>query len=124
MTFTLVVAAAPEAPGGSTITDNVTVNWTGPGAGGTNNASASVTVTGADLSMTQVASATAAAPGGTITYTETVTNNGPSSATTAVLYQQTPPNTTFTSIAAPAGWTCTSPPSATPARLFAPTGLR
>lgn len=109
LTFTLVVQAAPEAPGGSTITNNVTVNWTGPAGGGTNNGSASVTVIGADLSMTQVASATAAAPGGTITYTETVTNNGPSSATTAVLYQQTPPNTTFTSIAAPAGWTCTSP---------------
>ncbi len=109
LTFTLVVQADPEAPGGSTITNNVTVSWTGPAPGGTNNGSASVIVIGADLAMTQVASTTAAAPGATITYTETVTNNGPSSATTAVLYQQTPPNTTFTSITAPAGWTCTSP---------------
>ncbi|MGA8013871.1 MAG: C25 family cysteine peptidase [Candidatus Acidiferrales bacterium] len=109
LTFTLIVKATPEAPGGSTITNNVTVNWTGPSGGGTNNGSASVTVIGADLAMTQVASATTAAPGSTITYTETVTNNGPSSATTAVLYQETPPNTTFTSITAPAGWTCTSP---------------
>jgi uncharacterized repeat protein (TIGR01451 family) len=109
LTFTLIVQADPEAPGGSTITNNVTVNWTGPAGGGANNGSVSVTVIGADLSMTQVASTTAAAPGTTITYTETVTNNGPSSATTAVLYQETPPNTTFTSITAPAGWTCTSP---------------
>ncbi len=109
LTFTLVVKAAPEAPGGSTITNNVTVSWTGPAPGGTKNGSASVTVTGADLSMTQVASTTAASPGSTITYTETVTSNGPDSATIAVLYQQTPPNTTFNSITAPAGWTCTSP---------------
>lgn len=109
LTFTLVVATDPEALGGSTITNNVTVSWTGPAGGGTNNGSAQVTVTGADLSMTQVASTTAAAPGSTITYTETVTNNGPSSATTAVLYQETPPNTTFSSITAPGSWTCSSP---------------
>ncbi len=109
LTFTLVVQADPEAGGGSTITNNVTVNWTGPSGGGTNNGSASVTVSGADLGMTQVATATAAAPGGTITYTETVTNNGPNTATTPVLYQQTPPSTTFVSMAAPSGWTCTSP---------------
>jgi uncharacterized repeat protein (TIGR01451 family) len=107
--FSLVVQVDPEAPGGSTITDTATANWTGPAGGGTNNKAASVTVSGADLAMTQVASTTAAAPGSTITYTETVTNNGPNSATTAVLYQETPPNTTFSSIAAPSGWTCTSP---------------
>jgi uncharacterized repeat protein (TIGR01451 family) len=120
--FSLVVQADPEAPGGSTITDNVTVNWTGPSGGGTNNNSASVTVSGADLAMTQVASVTAAAPGSTITYTETVTNNGPSSATTAVLYQQTPPNTTFSSIAAPGGWTCTSPGSGATGKVICTDG--
>jgi uncharacterized repeat protein (TIGR01451 family) len=107
--FSLVVQVDPEAVGGSTITSTVTVNWTGPSGGGTNNGSGSVTVSGADLAMTQLASATAAAPGATITYTETVTNNGPSASATPVLYQQTPPNTTFSSIAAPSGWTCTSP---------------
>ena len=109
LTFLLVVQADPEAGVGSTITNNVTVSWTGPAPGGTNNGNASVTVAGADLAMTQVASTTAAAPGSTITYTETVTNNGPDSATTAVLYQETPPNTTFSSITAPGGWNCTSP---------------
>jgi uncharacterized repeat protein (TIGR01451 family) len=110
LTVTIVVAVDPEAPGGSTITNSVTVSETGTDPNLANNtATASSTVQGADLAMTQVASTTAAAPGATITYTETVTNNGPNSATTAVLYQETPPNTTFTSIAAPTGWTCTSP---------------
>jgi uncharacterized repeat protein (TIGR01451 family) len=109
--FTLVVEVRPEATGGSTITNNVTVNWTGPAGGGTNNGSSSVTVSGADLSMTQVASAPAVAPGSTITYTETVTNNGPNAAVGAVLYQQTPPNTTFSSITAPTGWTCGTAPA-------------
>jgi uncharacterized repeat protein (TIGR01451 family) len=111
LTFTLVVEVRPEAVGGSTISNTVTVNWTGPAPGGTNNGSASVSVTGADLSMTQVASATAVAPGATITYTETITNNGPNTATTPTLYQQTPPNTTFSSITPPTGWTCPTAPA-------------
>jgi uncharacterized repeat protein (TIGR01451 family) len=109
--FTLVVEVRPEAPGGSTISNTATVNWTGPAGGGTNNGSTSVTVTGADLSMTQAASAAAVAPGGTITYTETVTNNGPNAAVGAVLYQKTPPNTTFASMTPPSGWACGTAPA-------------
>ena len=111
-TFTLVVEVRPEANGGSTITNSVTVAWTGPGGGGTNTGTASVTVSGADISMTQVASAAAVAPGTTITYTESVTNNGPDAAVGPVLYQETPPNTTFSSITAPSGWTCGTKPAA------------
>ena len=59
----------------------------------------------ADLALTQVASTSVVSPGGTITYTETITNNGPNAVNDAVLYQQTPPNTTFASITCPAGWT-------------------
>jgi uncharacterized repeat protein (TIGR01451 family) len=108
--FTIVVNVNPEVTVGSTITNTVTVSETGTDpVPGNNTATATATVQGADLGMTQVASATAAAPGGTITYTESVTNNGPNAATTPVLYQQTPPNTTFVSMAAPTGWTCTAP---------------
>ncbi|MGA8408216.1 MAG: C25 family cysteine peptidase [Candidatus Acidiferrales bacterium] len=108
--FTVVVSVSPEATVGSAIANSVTVSETGTDPNPANNtATASVTVQGADLSMTQAASKPAVAPGTTIMYTETVTNNGPNAATTAVLYQQTPPNTTFASIAAPTGWTCTSP---------------
>jgi uncharacterized repeat protein (TIGR01451 family) len=109
--FTVEVEVRPEAPGGSTITNSVTVSWTGPNPGGDNTATASVQVGGADLSMTQVASAAAVAPGETITYTETVTNNGPNAAVGAVLYQQTPPNTTFYSVTPPADWTCGTAPA-------------
>ncbi len=105
-----MVSVSPEATVGSTIANSVTVSETGTDPNPANNtATASVTVQGADLAMTQAASAPAVAPGATITYTETVTNNGPNAATTAVLYQQTPPNTTFSSMTPPAGWTCTSP---------------
>ncbi|MGA6959434.1 MAG: hypothetical protein WBY38_08500, partial [Candidatus Acidiferrales bacterium] len=108
--FTIVVSVSPEAAVGSMITNSVTVSESGTDPNsGNNTATASVTVQGADLAMSQTASSAAVAPGTPITYTETVTNNGPNAATTAVLYQQTPPNTTFASIAAPTGWTCTAP---------------
>ena len=110
--FTVVVSVSPETVVGSTITNSVTVSETGTDPNLANNtATASVQVQGADLSMTQSASVIAIAPGGTITYTESVTNNGPNAATTAVLYQQTPPNTTFSSITAPVGWTCGTVPA-------------
>jgi uncharacterized repeat protein (TIGR01451 family) len=63
----------------------------------------------ADLALTQTVGATTVAPGASITYTEAVTNNGGSSADTPVLFQATPPNTTFVSMAAPGGWTCATP---------------
>jgi uncharacterized repeat protein (TIGR01451 family) len=63
----------------------------------------------ADLALTQTASTSVVSPGGTITYTETITNNGPNAVTNAVLYQQTPPNTTFNMITCPAGWTTAAP---------------
>ena len=110
--FTIIVAVNSGAVGGTTITNSpVTVSETGTNTGTPNNISITATVQGADLSMTQVASAPAVAPGTTITYTETVTNNGPNAATGAVLYQQTPPNTTFSSITPPTGWTCGTTPA-------------
>jgi len=110
--FTIVVAVNSSAPGGATIMNTpVTVSETGTNPGTPNNITISTTVQGADLAMTQVASAPAVAPGTTITYTETVTNNGPNAATGAVLYQQTPPNTTFSSITPPAGWACGTTPA-------------
>jgi uncharacterized repeat protein (TIGR01451 family) len=63
----------------------------------------------ADLSLAQTAAPLVVAPAANITYTESVTNNGPNDGVTVVLYQQTPPNTTFVSITAPAGWTCGTP---------------
>ncbi len=110
-TFTVVVAITAAATSGSTISNSVTVSETGTDPNLANNtATASVQVSSADLSMTQAASVSAIAPGGLITYTETITNNGPTPANGAVLYQQTPPNTTFQSVTPPAGWTCGTVP--------------
>ena len=47
--------------------------------------------------------------GNDITYTQTVTNNGPAAATAATITEATPTNTTYQSVLAPAGWTCTTP---------------
>ncbi len=49
--------------------------------------------------------------GQNITYTLTISNNGPSDLTNVTLSDATPANTTFVSLAAPSGWT-TSTPSA------------
>jgi uncharacterized repeat protein (TIGR01451 family) len=63
----------------------------------------------ADISTTNSASPDPVAPGGTLTLTQSLTNNGPQTATNATLTQTTPAGTTFQSITAPAGWTCTTP---------------
>ncbi|MGH9715328.1 MAG: C25 family cysteine peptidase [Candidatus Acidiferrales bacterium] len=108
--FTIVVTVNAAASVGSTITNSATVSEDGTDPNLSNNTTTTTTVvSGADLAMTQTASPTAVAPGAQITYSETVTNNGPDAAVGAVLYQKTPTNTTFSSITVPTGWTCTNP---------------
>lgn len=63
----------------------------------------------ADLALTSTVTPSTVVQGGTLTFTQVVTNNGPNAATTAVLYEQTPTNTTFASMTAPTGWTCATP---------------
>jgi uncharacterized repeat protein (TIGR01451 family) len=64
-----------------------------------------VSLPGTDLNLTTTS--TFAAPN--LTYTFTVTNNGPSDATAVALSDAMPANTTFVSYTAPAGWTITVP---------------
>jgi uncharacterized repeat protein (TIGR01451 family) len=64
---------------------------------------------GADLSVTNVGTPPVVAPGGSITYTQIVTNGGPFDAVNAIFSETIPANTTFTSIVTPAGWTCATP---------------
>jgi uncharacterized repeat protein (TIGR01451 family) len=63
---------------------------------------------GADLAITKTAPATVIA-GTTLTYTFNAVNNGPDPATTVVISDPLPTGTQFTSLTAPAGWTCTTP---------------
>jgi uncharacterized repeat protein (TIGR01451 family) len=59
-----------------------------------------------DLSVTDGASPNPVAAGGNITYTQVVTNSGPSAADNATVVTTIPANTTLVSIASPAGWSC------------------
>ena len=61
--------------------------------------------TQSDLIMTSSASPNPVLPGNNITYTQSITNNGP--ATAAATYTDTiPANSTFVSLAVPSGWSC------------------
>jgi len=62
----------------------------------------------ADLAVTNTAPATVVA-GNNLTYTQTVTNNGPSPADGVVYMAPIPASATFVSMSVPAGWTCITP---------------
>jgi len=109
-TFTLVVTVSGTATGGTVISGSANVSSTTYDSNsGNNTATSSVTVAVADLAITETPSSPNAVPGGTISYTVVVTNNGPSPAATPSWSQTTPTNTTLASVTPPSGWTCTSP---------------
>ena len=64
---------------------------------------------GGDLVVTNSGTPNPVVPGGNITYTQTVNNNGPQPALNVVFSEAIPTNTTFVSLASPAGWTCSTP---------------
>lgn len=64
----------------------------------------------ADLGVVKLDTPDPVLVGGNITYTITVTNNGPSDALLLSLNENVPANTTFVSFTAPAGWATTTPP--------------
>lgn len=66
-----------------------------------------------DLSITKIDEPDPVLPGGTLVYTLQVTNAGPNPAFNAVLTDPIPGGTTFVSLMAPAGWTCTTPAAGT-----------
>src|SRR3989442_6978419 len=68
---------------------------------------------GADLSITKTDSPDPVAPGGTLTYSINVGNAGPNAAVAVTMSDPLPSQTTFQSVAPPAGWSCTTPPVAT-----------
>jgi uncharacterized repeat protein (TIGR01451 family) len=92
--------ATPGTPGVAVTTEVITET---PGT------QAGAYCASADLSVTNSGTPSVVAPGGNITYTQTVTNNGPLDAVNAVFSEGVPANTTFQSIVAAAGWTCSTP---------------
>jgi uncharacterized repeat protein (TIGR01451 family) len=63
----------------------------------------------ADLSVSKSAAPAQVQAGTSVTYTITVRNLGPDTATNVTLNEFTPSNTTFRSFNAPAGWVCSTP---------------
>ncbi len=107
-TFTLVVSAPATLLNGADFSDTVSVtSSTADGNGANNSATAAGTVvntsSGADLAVTNTASPTSLVEGDTITYTLTVTNNGPSAATGVVLTNTLGSNLRFVTAAAGQG---------------------
>ncbi|MGA8432267.1 MAG: C25 family cysteine peptidase, partial [Candidatus Sulfotelmatobacter sp.] len=113
--FTVKLNVIAAAVAGTAINDTVTAtSTTSDPNSGNNSATAEdvvATATQADLIVINTAVPTSVAAGSNVVYTQTVTNNGPSAATTATFTQVTPPNTTFVSITAATGWTCGTKPA-------------
>jgi len=110
-TFTVLYLVKAGTASGTGITDTATASATNQSFGA-NSAIANDVVaaaTQADLVLSTAGAPTILLAGNNITYTQTVTNNGPAAATVANLTEATPPNTTYQSVLAPAGWTCTTP---------------
>ncbi|MGB7282869.1 MAG: C25 family cysteine peptidase [Candidatus Acidiferrum sp.] len=121
-TLTCTAAANLANAGTATIAVAVTVNAGtayGTGISGTasvssttydpnsanNSATTTATVGEADLALSQTASPTVTTPSGTLTFTDIITNNGPTSATTPVFTFTIPTNTVYQGVTA-AGYTC------------------
>ncbi|GEM_PF-702097 len=65
----------------------------------------------ADLAIAKTGAPNPVLAGNDLTYTITVTDNGPSTSQNVQLTDAVPTNTTFVSFAAPAGWTTNTPPA-------------
>ena len=111
--FQLQVKVGAAVAAGTVITDTVLVGAANDANVGNNTATATDVV--ALATQADVALSTSTSPSGTVlagnnlTYTQTITNNGPATATALTFTQAVPANTTYQSILAPAGWTCVTP---------------
>ncbi|HEY2666660.1 MAG TPA: SBBP repeat-containing protein [Actinomycetota bacterium] len=112
---TATVVATPSTPGG-TVSNTVTVSSADPDPNLANNSSTLATpvggAPGADLAVTQTAAPLPAEVGQALTYTTTVTNNGPNAATGVSVADTLPPGTTFSGDSGPFG-ACGPGPTAT-----------
>lgn len=108
--FTITASTPPTASG--TFSTTASVSSTTPDPSSNDNTFAvSVQV----QPSTDLSAALSAAPdpvnaGSNLTWTMTVTNQGPSTATNATVDLPLPVQTTFVSLATSAGWSCTTPP--------------
>jgi uncharacterized repeat protein (TIGR01451 family) len=113
--FHLPFHSSTQTPSGAVRNDAIVTSTTVDPNPANNLASLQLTVNGgapatpADLAVTKDGPATVQ-PGQNLAYTITLTNNpGPNAASSPKITEATPPNTTFVSIASPAGWSCPHP---------------
>jgi uncharacterized repeat protein (TIGR01451 family) len=114
-TFSVILTVNSATPAGTVITDtaNVSSTTTDPNP---NNNSATATVVVAtsgqsDLSVTSAATPNPVTDGNSISYAQTVTNNGPAASGTATFTDTIPTGTTFVSFTVPSGWNCGTLPT-------------
>ena len=108
LVMTVVGRVAPDAPGGLVITNDaaVTANTSDPDAAD-NTASASIATAAPQADVVTTKTSGDAVAGGQVTYTITVTNNGPSAATSVTLADVLPAGLIPTSAVSSRG-TCTA----------------
>ena len=109
-TVTAIYKVIAGTTAGTIITDTATAASSGRDTNLANNSATSTIAvasgTQADLSVTNAGSPNPVTAGNNITYTQSVTNNGPATANAPVLTETLPANTTGVSLTGPAGWTC------------------
>jgi uncharacterized repeat protein (TIGR01451 family) len=114
--LTLTVHVPATTADGASLTNSVTVSSSTTPDPVPENDTASATVsvvTRADLSVTKTGPAAPVA-GTDATYRITVANTGPSTAMTVALDDTVAANTTFRSLSAPSGWSCSTPSAGAP----------
>ncbi|MDX6678590.1 MAG: hypothetical protein QOE31_2642, partial [Solirubrobacteraceae bacterium] len=106
-----LVATAEQAAADSTQTNAATVraDQTDPSPDNDSDSAATDVGPSADLEITKTVADATIAQGQTAVYTLTLTNNGPSAASSVELDDDLPAGVTFVSLAAPAGFGCTTP---------------
>ncbi len=105
-TFVIGVGVSP-APTGTLIGNTASVAPL-DATPANNSATFVSTVSPADFSLTKLGAPEPVSAGGSLTYTLTVLNNGPSPGG-ATVTDPLPAGTTFQSVTPPAGWACTTP---------------
>ncbi len=108
-TASCTVSAAATGTLSNTATVTAPAGVTDPTPGNNSATDSDTLGASADLSITKTDGLTTATPGGSITYTITATNAGPSPAASVSLSDTLPAGTTFVALSSPAGWSCTTP---------------
>ena len=113
--FTVVAATNPALAGGSTITATAGVSSATTDPNAANDSAAATTNFNASSGVAIALSAAPepVQPGAALAWTVTLTNSGPSTATNVTWSDALPAGTTFTSLNAAAGWSCTTPAAGT-----------